>query len=109
MIIFPDYEITVNKDRSTIFTNIRKLHEGKYYLVPLLMHREHPSPTKLIDYKTSFMNQFIQEAYKIMILWIVNPNLVDTISGLQIEKLDEDQRPEYERVIDNYLHYKKAI
>jgi len=95
--VYPEFEIKVRNNRSTLMTYIRKLHEEKYYLIPLVLHREHLVGTKLIDYREGFMDQFIMEAYKVILFYKVSGTMTDMYGNL-VEVLDPNQESEFDRL-----------
>jgi hypothetical protein len=108
--IFPEVKcmkgMLVHEDGSIDYhimleTYIRKEHEGKYYLFPVMRR----SIFKAGDLYTEAYNEFIMDCYKALVLYKIPQPNVSTISGQSLLIEDLDTRTEADRLRESYTPY----
>jgi len=94
--IYPDYDLYMRDDCIEIRTRVRKLYEGKYYFWDIIQRYEQENYS-LIDF-CHFIDKFIKDVYRIIVLGKINTNIIDS-SGVLVFELDSNQQSEKERLI----------
>jgi len=112
-LIYPEYDFHIRKikrgNKITIHmeiqTYIRKLHDGIWYLIPVRLQNEfmNSSSAAILDGTISILKQFINESYRALLLYIIDPK---TFFPLPFPHpaiyIDENQKNEADRIKNTF-------
>lgn len=102
--VFPDYQVLETKESVDLLTFIRKEHKSVWYVIGVRLRNEYDeniSPDRKVTIKYQLFKQFIAEAYKTILFYIIDPEMavIDSLKGHPILMVDENQESEEERLL----------